>query len=70
MYRTGSFSHTVFFPILSWMIHQSWRASPGSASAARPICTWRFVLVTVPSFSGVGADDDDDIGVFAGKMTA
>ena len=24
----------------------------GSGSAARPICTWRLVLVTVPSFSG------------------
>ena len=37
---------------ISWMIHQSWRASPGSASAVRPICTCRLVLVTVPSFSG------------------
>ena len=34
------------------MIQRSWRASPGSGSAVRPICTWRLVLVTVPSFSG------------------
>ena len=34
------------------MIHQSCRASPGSGSAARPICTWRLVFVTVPFFSG------------------
>ncbi len=37
---------------ISWMIHQSCRASPGSGSAARPICTRRSVLVKVPSFSG------------------
>ena len=34
------------------MIARSWRAPPGSGTAARPICTWRLVLVTVPSFSG------------------
>ncbi len=37
---------------ISWMIHQSCRASPGVGSAVRPICTWRLVFVTVPSFSG------------------
>ena len=37
---------------ISTMIARSCRASPGSGTAARPICTWRLVLVTVPSFSG------------------
>ena len=37
---------------ISWVIHQSTLASPGSGSARLPICTWRLVLVTVPSFSG------------------
>ena len=36
----------------SWVIHQSRRAPPGNGRAARPICTWRLVLETVPSFSG------------------
>ena len=37
---------------ISWMIHQSSRASPGNGRAGGPICTWRLVLETVPSFSG------------------
>ena len=36
---------------ISCVIHQSAFASPGSDTAARPICTCRLVLVTVPSFS-------------------
>ena len=35
-----------------WMIHRSWRASPGGSIAWRPICTRRSVLVKVPVFSG------------------
>ena len=51
---------------ISWMIHQSCRASPGIGSAARPICTCRLVFVTVPSFSGQAEAGRIDIGVFRG----
>ena len=30
---------------ISWVIHQSWRASPGVEIAGRPSCTCRLVLV-------------------------
>ena len=51
---------------ISWMIHQSCRASPGSGSAGRPICTWRLVLVTVPSFSGQAEAGRIDVGIDGG----
>ena len=36
---------------ISWMIHQSWRASPGGWITCRASCTRRSVLVKLPLFS-------------------
>ena len=57
---------------ISWMIHQSWRESPGAGSARRPIWTCRFVFVTVPSFSGhaeAGSTTSANIAVSVMKMS-